>query len=151
MIMWSMLAVPALPQSKAYHAYQACQAWETLRPPFCFLTASLSSPFFPFDMSQPPIQDLFNDALQSYEKQTGINLVEHPLAKQLETYHSLDSITNLLQEQTRIFHRFRGDDGKLMKLLRSSVEVLYMLSTETVLGENVGLVHSKSFIGVLCS
>ena len=102
-------------------------------------------------MSQPPFQELFNEALQSYEKETGINLVEHPLAKQLETCHSLDSITNLLQEQTQIFHKFRGDDGKLMKLLRSSVEVLYMLSTETVLGENVGLVHSKSFIGVLCS
>jgi hypothetical protein len=37
-----------------------------------------------------------------------------------------------------------------MKSLKSSVDVLYTLSTSTVLGEGVGLVHPKSFIGVPC-
>jgi hypothetical protein len=107
-----------------------------------------------FDMDQPsssPFLDLFNAALQDYENQTGTELVEHPLAKQLESCESVGSITTILQEQTQKFREFRGDDGKLMKSLKSSVDVLCMLSTCTVLGEGIGLVHPKLFIEVICS
>ena len=37
--------------------------------------------------------------LEEYEKETGINLVEHPLAVQLESCNSIDSITDVLQER----------------------------------------------------
>ena len=93
-------------------------------------------------------QDLFNAALQEYENQTGCKLMEHPLAKQLETCDSVESITAILQEQAQIFRSFRGDDGKLMKSVKSSVDVIYTLSVSTVLGEGIGLVHSMSFIEV---
>jgi hypothetical protein len=89
--------------------------------------------------------DLFNAALQEYENQTGTNLVEHPLAKQFETCDSVDSIIAVLQEQAQVFREFR-DNGKLMKSLKSSVDVLYPLSTSTVFSEGVGLVHSKSLL-----
>jgi hypothetical protein len=105
-------------------------------------------------MSQPSsssFQDLFNAALQDYETQTGTRLDNHPFAKQLETCDSVDSITAVLQEQAQIFREFRGDNGNAMKSLKSSVDVLYTLSTSTVLGEGVGLVRPKSFITVLCS
>jgi hypothetical protein len=74
--------------------------------------------------------------------------MEHPLAKRLEICDSVESITAILQEQAAIFRNFRGDDGKLMKSVKSSVDVLYTLSVSTILGEGIGLVHSKSFIEV---
>jgi len=96
------------------------------------------------DMSQPSssssFHGLFNAALQDYENQTKTKLVQHPLAKKLEACNSVDSITAILQEQTQIFGGFRGDDGKIMKSLRSSVDVLYTLSNSTILGEVIGLV-----------
>jgi hypothetical protein len=104
-------------------------------------------------MSQPSssFQTLFNSALKNYENQTGTRLIDHPLAKQLEACDSVDSITAILQEQAQIFRKFKGDDGKLMKSLKCSVGVLYMLSVSTVLGEGIGLVHPKAFIRVPCS
>ena len=102
------------------------------------------------DMSQPSsfFQDLFDTALQEYQNQTRCNLIEHPFAKQFETCDSVQSITAILQQQAQIFCKFRGDDGKFMKSLKSSVDVLYTLSISTVLGEGIGLVHPTSFICV---
>ncbi|KAN0107055.1 hypothetical protein V8E52_010563 [Russula decolorans] len=94
-------------------------------------------------MSQPSssssFHSLFNAALQDYENQTGTSLIDHPFAKQLEACNSLDSISTILQDQAHIFREFRGDDGKLMKSLKCSVDVLYTLSSSTVLGEGIGL------------
>ena len=89
--------------------------------------------------SSSSFKDLFNAALQDYENKTGINLVDNPLAKKLENCDSVDFITAIFQEQTQIFRKFR-DDGKLIKSLKSSVDILYMLS-DTVLGGGIGLVH----------
>ena len=100
--------------------------------------------------STSSFQDLFNAALQDYEHQTGTKLVDDPLANKFKKCDSVDSITAILQEQAQMFHKFRGDDGKLMKSLKSSVGVLYTLSNTGVLGGSVGLVHLKSLIGVPC-
>jgi hypothetical protein len=96
-------------------------------------------------------QDLFNAALQDYEIQTGTVLFDHPFAKQLEECNSVDAITAILQEQAQIFRKFRGDDGKIMKSLKSSINVLYTLSNSTVLGQGISLVCSKLLIGISCS
>jgi hypothetical protein len=100
-------------------------------------------------MSQTSFQDLFNAALQDYENQTGTSLINHPFAKQLEACDSVDSITAFFKNKAQIFRKFRGDDGKLMKSLNCSVDVLYTLST-TILGEGIGLVSPNTFISVLC-
>jgi len=86
-------------------------------------------------------QSLFDLALQDYEKQTGTKLVDHPLAKQLETCDSVESITAFFQQQTRAFREFRGDDGKVMKSLKCAVHVLYTLAASSALGEGIGLVR----------
>jgi hypothetical protein len=88
---------------------------------------------------------LFDAALQDYEKQTGTKLVDHPLAKQLETCDSVEAITTFFQEQAQAFSEFRdrGSDGRIMKSLKSAVSVLLTLSTSTVLGEAIGLVRWK--------
>jgi hypothetical protein len=103
-------------------------------------------------MSQPSssisFKGLFDAALQEYQNQTKIKLVEHPIAKKLEACDTVDSITAILQEQAQIFGGFR-DDGRVMKSLRSSVDVLYTLSNSTILGQVIGLVvHTKSSIVV---
>jgi hypothetical protein len=102
-------------------------------------------------MSQPSsFQALFNTALQNYENQTGTRLVDHPLAKPFETCDSVDSITAILRDQAQIFYEFRND-GRLMKSLKSSIDVLHTLSISTILGEGIGLVRPKSLIVVPCS
>ena len=93
-------------------------------------------------------EDLFNAALRDYQNQTRTSLVDHPFAKQLESCDSVDSITAILQDQAQIFHEFRGDDGKLMKSVKYSVNILYTLSITTA---GIGLVHSNSFIWIPCS
>ena len=93
--------------------------------------------------SSSSFQALFSAALQDYENRTGISLVNHPLAKQLDECNSLESINAVLQEQAKGLRESRGDNGKLMKSLNCSVDVLYTLSISTVLGEGVGVVRSK--------
>lgn len=116
----------------------------------CFLTTDHSYPSLSpiSDMSQPSssssFQALFGAALQDYENRTGISLVSHPLAKQLEECDSLDSTIAILREQAKGFREVREDNGKLMKSVKCSVDVLYILSISTVLGEGVGLVRPNS-------
>ena len=115
-------------------------------PPSAFRPLTASTPrslatFLPFLMSQPSsFQDIFNAALHDYKNQTGVSLADHTFAKQLETCNSVDSVTAILQEQAQIFREFKEDDGKIMKSLKSSVDVLYALSNSTVLGQGIGLV-----------
>ena len=93
--------------------------------------------------SSSSFQALFTAALQDYEIRTRISLVNHPFAKQLEECDSLDSIIAILREQAKGFREFRGDDGKLMKSVKCSVDVLHILSTSNVLCEGVGVVRPK--------
>ena len=107
--------------------------------------------FLPSPMSQPTsssFQALFSAALQDYENQTGTRLLYHPFAKELETCESISSITAILQEQAQSFREFRENDGKLMKALKSSIDILCAPSISSALGETIGLVvRRKAFIG----
>jgi fungal STAND N-terminal Goodbye domain len=89
-------------------------------------------------------RSLFEVALEDYRKQTGTRLVDHPLHAKLIKCDSIESITAILQEQAQAFSKFRGDDGKVMKSLKSAVHVLHSLSTSTLLGEAIGLVRPKA-------
>ena len=108
-------------------------------------------------MSQPSSSSttfriLFDAALQDYKDKTGNTLIDHPIAKQLETCESVNSIANILQEQARSFREFRENDGRLMKALNSSVDVLCSPSISSALNEAIGLiVCRKVFISVPCS
>ncbi|KAH9955680.1 hypothetical protein BC827DRAFT_1235638 [Russula dissimulans] len=84
-------------------------------------------------------QSLFDSALQDYQKRTKLRLLDHPLAKELEKCDSVDSITAVLQRKARDINQYRGDDGRIMKSVKCTVQVLCTLSTSTVLGECIGL------------
>jgi hypothetical protein len=95
-------------------------------------------------------RSLFDAALQDYTNQTGTRLDEHPFAIQFETCGSVESISSTLQQHAQAFCGFRGEDGKLIKSLRSTVHILYTLSISAVLGEGIGLVCTKPLIASVC-
>ena len=92
------------------------------------------------------LQLLFDAALHSYEKETGLKLIDHSLVRQLDNCHTVDSVMDILRHQVLTFTGFRGDDGKTMRSLKRVVHVLHALSTCTTLGEGTGLVCLKQFL-----
>jgi len=98
--------------------------------------------------SSPGLRLLFDAALQGYEKQTGMKLIDHPLARELENCHSVDSIMDILQQQARALVDHRGGDGKVMNSLERAVHVLHALSTNTTLGEGISVVSRRVFSGI---
>jgi hypothetical protein len=86
-------------------------------------------------------QGLFEGALQDYENQTGTALARHPLAEQLQSCNSVDSILSVLQQQAQAFTEFRGSNGRIMKSLKSAVSVIYALSSSTTLSEVISMVR----------
>jgi hypothetical protein len=93
------------------------------------------------DISQSStFQALFNAALQDYKDKTGTSLMDHAIAKQLETCESVSSIAVILQGQAQSFREFRENDGKLMKALNSSVDVLCAPSISSALNGAIGVV-----------
>lgn len=91
-------------------------------------------------------QVLFESALRDYEKKTGIALANHPLAEQLQTCQSADSVTALLQEQARAFSEFR-ESNKIMRSLKNVVSVLSKISATAALGQHFGTVCPRWPIG----
>jgi hypothetical protein len=87
------------------------------------------------------LEGIFEAALEGYERQTGMKLIDHPLARQLENCNSIESVSAILEGQARTFGQFRGEDGKVMKSLKCVVHVLYGLTTSAALGEGIGLVR----------
>jgi hypothetical protein len=140
-------------------ARRPTQPFTTTNPPFLLLTTGHSSFLTHISsishMSQPSssisLKGLFDAALQEYENQTKIKLVDDPLAKKLEDCNTVDSITSILQEQAQTFGKFK-DGGKIMEFLRPSVDVLSALFNSAIIGQVAGLiVHTKSSILVPCS
>ena len=104
---------------------------------------------FMSDMSQPStLQALFNAALQDYKEKTGKSLSDHPFAKQLRECDSVESISTILEDQTRVFREFR-DHGKLINSLKRLADILCSPFITTILGEGIGLVvRPKAFVTI---
>ena len=100
--------------------------------------------FATFNMSEQSgsshFQVLFESALHDYERQTGITLANHPLAEQLQTCESIESVTTFLQEQARAFNESRGSD-KIIKSIESAVSALSRVSATASLGHATGVVR----------
>ena len=90
---------------------------------------------------------LFASALQAFEQKAGIILADHPLAVQLQSCHSIESITTVLQGLTQAFSEFRGSDA-VPKSIKSTVSILFRLSATASLGDsdNVDLVRPKALM-----
>ena len=86
------------------------------------------------------LQVLFQAALEDYEKQTGLALNKHPLAEELQSCDSVESLTAVLREKTQAFSQFREKD-KVLKPLKKAVSVLHILSAAANIGQDIGLVR----------
>jgi hypothetical protein len=89
----------------------------------------------------PHLRVLFEAALLDYEKQTGIALAKHPFAERLQDCRSVESVIDILNEQTQAFSELREKD-KVMEPLKNAVSFLYKLSATSEFGRAVGLVRS---------
>jgi hypothetical protein len=85
---------------------------------------------------------LFGPALRAYEKKTGITLAEHPLAVQLHTCHSIESITSVLLGEAQAFGEFGGSD-RVIKSIKNTVLILSTLFATASLDDAMGLVRQK--------
>jgi len=83
----------------------------------------------PDPTSEYSLRSLFETALREYEKQAGTNLLNDSLTIKLQNCDSTDAISAVLQEQAQAFRRFRGDDGKLNKLLKQTVHAVLNTSS----------------------
>jgi hypothetical protein len=90
-------------------------------------------------------QELFESALRAYEKKTGVVLAEHPLTLQLQSCHSAEDITALLQDRARAFNDFRERD-RIMDSTETIVSILNPLSDPTSLADSVDLVRQKALM-----
>ena len=92
--------------------------------------------------SESRFQAIFQAALKTYQKQTKIELLTHPLVSQLQSCESTTAILAILQDQVREFEKTSGGDGRLTKWLGPTVNVLNAFSA-TVSG-SVSLVSLDS-------
>jgi hypothetical protein len=86
--------------------------------------------------------ELFESAFQSYETNTGISLTKNPLAERLQSCHSVEDITTLVQDQASTVSELGGND-RIMKSIKSTVSILATLSATASLGDTIGLVSQK--------
>ncbi len=99
------------------------------------MSSSLNQGSIPSSNFKP----ILDAALIEYKKKTGNDLLDHPLATELHSCHSVDAVLALLQSQASGFKQFRDGDRRLMKWIGPLVHVFIAFS-ET-LGQGVGLVR----------
>jgi hypothetical protein len=89
---------------------------------------------------------LFEAALEDYKQQTGIELVQHPLAERLQDGNSVESVTAILREQAQDFKEFREKD-KVLKPLKKVLTILHRLSSVANFARDIGLVCPLALTG----
>jgi hypothetical protein len=104
------------------------------------LAPQLGSPMA--SSSSANFQSIFNASLQAYDNKTKNNLLNHPLATQLQSCDSPNAILTVLQDLVQQFDQRRTSDERLKNWLDPTVNVLYAFSA--TLGEGVGLVSLSS-------
>ena len=83
-------------------------------------------------------QPIFDASLQSYNNKTKNNLLDHPLATQLQPCDSPNAVLSVLQDLIQQYDQRHAGDERLKNWLNPTVNVLYTFSA--TLGEGVGLV-----------
>ena len=88
-------------------------------------------------------QSVLDGALDSYIKQTGVDITKHPSADKLQNCHSPEDIIQLLLERETAFQNYQGAKFcDLIDRLRPAVRVVHAFSN--VLGEAASLVSSEA-------
>ena len=85
----------------------------------------------------------FESALRAYRKTTGITLADHPLAVQVRSCHSVESVTTLLKYEARAFNNLQQSD-RIMKSIEHTVSILFNLSANAIVGDATGQVSQNA-------
>jgi hypothetical protein len=93
----------------------------------------------------PHFQARFESALLAYQTKTGITLAEHPLAVQLQSCNTVESITTLVQGQAQAFSNSRESD-RIMKSITTTLSILTPLSAAAPLADAVDLVRQIAMV-----
>lgn len=101
------------------------------------------------DTTSSNFEALFDAALERYTKQTGKDLLNHPLVHRIDGCNSPNSILEILQEQAQMFDQFRNGDTKLIKWLQPVVNGVHSLSTSASLNAGASLVSPTNFV-IIC-
>lgn len=78
-------------------------------------------------------QSILDAALDSYVKQTGVDITKHPSAEKLQNCHSPEDVIQLLLEGETAFKDYRIKYQNLVNHLRPVVQIVYAFSG--ILGE----------------
>lgn len=87
-------------------------------------------------------RDIFDTALRTYEKVTGVALTSHPLAMGLQDCDNIEGITVLLQDQAKDLRK----SEKITKSVETIVSILTPLSSAASFPDTVGLVRQKVLV-----
>lgn len=87
-------------------------------------------------------QLVIDNALEIYKRRTKNDLLEHPLAAQLQSCDSPGAILSVLQQQIKELDQSRSSDERWSRRLDPTVSVLYALSS--ALGTGAGLVCHRT-------
>jgi len=101
-------------------------------------THSNSPTLMSSSITSASFRSILDTALDSYAKQTGIDLATHPSALEIWKCDTSEDILRLLQDRETAFEEFRGKNRKLIDRLRPVIQIVHAFSG--VLGEVGGLV-----------
>jgi len=90
------------------------------------------------NVSVSNFQSIFDAAFKEYEKKTGRDLRNHPLAADFDHCDSPDAVLNMFQKQADALDQSGNSDQTLVKWLNPTVHLLYMFSA--TIAEGVSLV-----------
>jgi len=88
--------------------------------------------------SRSNLDSIFNAALRAYKKKTGKDITSHPLATELQSCHSPDTVLAVLRSQIPSVDQSQSGEESFAKCLTPIINVLYAFTT--TLGDGVGLV-----------
>jgi hypothetical protein len=90
-------------------------------------------------------QAILNAALAKYLEHTGRDLLNDPLAVEIQRCKSPDDILSVFKKQVEKFDEFKKADSKLMRYIDPIVNGLFSLFTNATLSAAVSLVSRKEF------
>ena len=93
------------------------------------MSATTPGQLTPSDNFKSILDPALSHALTDYKKKTGQDLLDHPLATQVQLCDSVDAIKAIFQDQAEAFQQFKDGDQRLMKWIIPVVDILYKCST----------------------
>jgi len=88
--------------------------------------------------SRSKLDSIFNAALQAYKKKTGKDITSHPLASELQSCNSPDTVLAVLRTKIPSLDQSQSADERFAKCLTPIINVLYAFTA--TLGDGAGLV-----------